>query len=221
MKIYVRWHLKQDENKYYVLDWAYQKPESIMGGGFEEVEVDEKLIKTMMKIDKDNMEYEGYFKTVEELKEHMMERGSEVGLKPEESFIDEIEWTGENHYIAWNLLHMPICITNALEALEEEYETCIEDGQWITELTGWERKKVKNTKDMKDCLMDLYGCKDISCEQNIQEYILSFFSKSELDKENYKTISDDINNIGLSTHKRDEIFDLAPAVNMIAPAYFS
>jgi hypothetical protein len=214
-KIYMRQYLKRNELKYYVLDWQYTRPESNLGN-YEETEITEDLILNMIEINPDNLEILGYFHTEKQLNEHIQSLIDDCELIRKD--INTIEWQGPDFYVKWGLDEFTIC--NALEALDTEYDLSLENGNWMSWLTGWNLGILDDTKTIKDCLMDLYGCEiDTSCEQAIEEHILSYFKESQLNKEDKTIISDDINNIDLTFNEVKKIMGEADAVGRIDPGY--
>lgn len=211
--IYVRWYLKRSENRYYVLDWDYSNPaeDTNLGGGFEEEELSEQLIKTMMEVNEENMEYLGYFKTEKELKEHIKKLAEEE--KKDIKEYGNIEWKGEDFYLIWGVLGDPV-ICNALEALDVEYDISIENGNWLSYITGRTSDMLYTYEDIKECLMDLYGCKlDSVCEQHVEQQILSMFDSDET------AFTDEAESVELEPSKIRKIMAEAERVGRIDPAY--
>jgi hypothetical protein len=212
-EILVRWYLKPEKAKYYVLDWMFVDQDQEAPAGFEKEEITPELIEEMTEITPDNLELLGYFRTEEELQNHVEDIEEEADLEKGE--YGAIQWDGADFYVRWGEDE----IIPALHALDVEYDIAHESGPWLSWVTGWIRDELETTLDVKECLLDVYGCDiDSLCEQEIEDYILSFFDESELDKEDKTIISDDINNFRLSPIKLNEILGDAGVRGRIDPA---
>lgn len=210
-KIYVRWELKKSEMKYYVLDWAYDQIEEELGHGYEEEEVTSGLIKTMIEINDENIDYLGFFETLEALKEHLKSVAEEEDKDIKE--FGNIEWEGPDFYVNWGVAGNAPVVCNALEALDTEYDVSLENGNWIKWLTGL-TDEIYTTVDAKDVLMSFYGCEiDNPCEQVIENYILGFFDTDKLEG---SIITDEVNNFTIQPGRR--ILQEAPVVSRLDPA---
>lgn len=214
-KIWVRWVLKRNENKYYALDWSYEQLP-----GFEEEILNESTIKSLIEINDKNMEYLGYFESEAHLRFTLNSKAVIEDKQPQE--FGNVEWKGPDFYLVWGTLGDPV-VCNALEALDTEYDLQLENGNWLSWLTGWTSDMVDTTKDLKDCLMDIYNYDlDTAQEQQVEEVVLGVIPEEERDKDedgDPKTeIMDDVNNIELGYVDVERVLKNAETLGRIDPA---
>lgn len=206
-KIYVKWYLKRQENRYFILDFQYEDIENNLGENYEEVDVDENIIKIMMEVNDENITYCGHYRTQEQFNENI-----DTLLEDEEIGPDVVpQWDGPGFYVLWgDIEDGTIC--PALEALDVEYDIALQNGEWISWLTGWSSESITDTDTLKDCLMDLYGCEiDQRCEELIEESIAGYFDEGEYTSENNIEL-------GMFSEKVSRILNEAEAVGRIDPA---
>lgn len=205
--IYVRWELR--ENRYMALDWSYEPIR-----GYEKEKITESLIKTLLEVNRDNMKYLGEFQKEEQLEKTIEEliRREELNTPP------SIEWDGPGFYTLWG----DDIVTSALTAADVEYDLLLENGSWLSYITGWSVDMIYTTYDLKMCLMDIYACDiDTPCEGMVEDYILGYFNESDLDDDNPGIITNDINNLYLGVYNKKvrQILDEAEKIGRIDPAY--
>lgn len=211
MDIYVKWNLKATKGVYYPVDWSYEPLQ-----GYDEMKVDEELIKSLCMVNEDNIESIGFIKSMEELKAYR-----EVhDLKSA-----NIEFDGPGYYVKWGL--DDVLLTGALSALDVEFDVALTNGNYLKWVTGWYEDILTSLKDLKDCLMDLYGYElDTPGEDEVEEVILSKVPDGLKDKDEKGScrsiISEDVNNISredLPSNTIPNILKEAPLHGRVNPAY--
>jgi hypothetical protein len=217
-KIYVNWELKRGENKYYVLDWSYEPLR-----GYDETEITEELIKTMVEINSENLDYLGLFETKEQLIKHLKNLSNEEDKTMKD--FGNIEWDGPDHYVNWGVAGDAPVVCNALEALDTEYDIELQNGNWVIWLTGV-TSDIYETVDLKAVLMDLLNCKiDSNCEQEIEREILDVLDRgifkvaTDENGNEESIISDDVNNFRIyNTDVTERVLKAASTLGRIDPA---
>lgn len=144
MEIWIAYYLKR--NQYYVLDWAYEDPTEEFCK-YEETELTAGLVKEMIEVNPENLEYLGYFESENAVREALEK------LKDNEASTYSIEYSDPGFYVIWD----DGLVANALEALDVEYDAAWESGVWPGWLIGWSRDVITQPIDLITILEEFYG----------------------------------------------------------------
>jgi len=196
MNIYVSYYLSDREHRYYVLDWAYEDPTEEFCK-YEETELSEGLIKEMVEVNPENLEYLGYFESENAVREALEK------LKDDEASTYSVEFDGPGFYVIWD----DGLVVNALEALDVEYDAAWESGVWPGWLIGWSRDVITQPIDLITILEEFYGSYDGDTADFVEEFVKEFIAGK------FK-LTDDIHYHPII----DEILDSSPRVGRIDPA---
>lgn len=199
MNIYVSYYLSDREHRYYVLDWAYED-KSTEFCKYEETELSEGLIKEMVEVNPDNLEFLGFFESENAVKEALEE------LKDDEASTYPIEYTDPGFYVIWD----DGVVANALEALDVEYDAAWESGVWPAWVIGWSRDVITQPIDLVIVLEEFYGPYDGDTADFVEEFVKEAIAGKF-------RMSDDIRYHPII----DEILDASPRVGRIDPACLS
>jgi hypothetical protein len=117
-KVYVKWNLKN--NEYVIEDWSSSPCEE----DYEEYEVNESLLRALMKINPDNLEWLGWAGSVDELRKLVHDFAIEHDCE-EESKRWEIQFESPGFYLVCSRRFVDadlVGVCPALSALDAEWE---------------------------------------------------------------------------------------------------
>lgn len=198
-KVYVRWYIQNQNKEYVPLDWSHEALQ-----GYDEENVDETTITSLINTVNPSLEYFGYFKT-----EAQLSSAVKAYLSEKDSDSDpDVDFTGPGHYLRDD---MDYTFVEALSLLEIEYDHDLIEGHGLSRMTGWARNGLATTLDLQDCLTDLLEVED---EEWISALILNRVNR-EIEEGG---ISRSRNNFRVSHSEVDEILEAAGEHGRVRPA---